>query len=168
MELEQVVLLRLAVEQEPNVLCWDFCYTYFMNTPDIHVVKVAIALKAVIKNKEGKILILQRPEGDYSRSLGWDLPGGGLNNAENPIDGITREIKEETNLDVKDVMPIDAKSFIENDGCSSVMIGFKALATTNIIKLSDEHIAYKWLSPEEILVSDIPETYKNFVNNYEY
>lgn len=134
-----------------------------MSSTEWHTVKAAISIKAVVLNKEGKILILQRPENDYSRPLGWDLIGGGLDEFEDPTNGVKREIKEETNLEVTDVQPISTASFKEKDGCFSVMIGFKALAVNEDIKLSDEHVAFKWLTPEELLESEIPDTYKDFV-----
>jgi 8-oxo-dGTP diphosphatase len=134
-----------------------------MVTNEMHNVKAAIALKAIVFNSEGKLLVIQRPKNDYSRSLGWDLPGGGLDNHENPTEGIKREIKEETKLEVTDVTPIATTSFKEEDGCFSVMIAFKALAITDDIKLSDEHIAYKWLTLAGFHASDIPDTYKDFV-----
>lgn len=67
-----------------------------MSDKEWHIAKAAIALKAIILNSEGKNLILQRPKDDYSRPLGYDLVGGGLEAYENPETGLKREIKEET------------------------------------------------------------------------
>lgn len=134
-----------------------------MNTKEWHTSKAAVSLKAVVINKEGKILILQRPKNDYSRPSGFDLVGGGLDQYEDPIEGIKREIKEETNLEVKDIKPIDITSFKEKDGCFTIMIGFVAQAISNEIKLSKEHTIYNWFTPEETLSIDIPQVYKNFI-----
>lgn len=49
--------------------------------------------------KENKILVLRQ----FNYKLGeeyWMLPGGGLEANETPEEGIIREIKEETNLDI--------------------------------------------------------------------
>ncbi len=136
-----------------------------MKIKEWHSSKVAISLKAVAFNNNGKILVLQRLKEDYSRPMGWDLVGGGLDKYEDPTEGIKREIKEETDLEVTDVRPIDITSFKEEDGCFTVMIGFSAMAITSNVKLSSEHIAFKWLTPEEILNLDIPDIYKKFIRS---
>lgn len=136
-----------------------------MKIKEWHNAKVVISLKAVVFNKDGEILVLQRPKDDYSRPLGWDLIGGGLENYEDPTEGLRREIEEETSLEVSNIKPVGITSFKEEDGCFSVMIGFSALATTNGVKLSSEHIAFKWLTLEEIINLDIPDTYKKFIRS---
>lgn len=134
-----------------------------MTDKEWHTAKAAIALKAIITNKEGEILVLQRPDNDYTRPLGLDLVGGGLNEFENPVDGLKREIKEETNLEVTDIHPIATESFTEEDGCFTVMIGFSCKATSSNVTLSDEHKSFQWLNVDEVLNSKIPDTYKSFV-----
>lgn len=130
---------------------------------ELHKVKVAISLKAVVLNNQGKILILQRPDDDYSRPSGWDLMGGGLDEGENPIVGVRREIREETGIEAGEIKPIHVASFKEADGCFVVMIGFKEKALLDEVKLSSEHKQYKWVIKEEFLEIDIPDTYKMFV-----
>jgi len=53
-----------------------------------------ISVKAVIKDVNGRILLLRERDGS------WELPGGGLEHGENPRDALTREIAEETGLTV--------------------------------------------------------------------
>lgn len=65
-----------------------------------------VAVKALIKNDKGKVLLVKE------KSDKWDLPGGGLDHAEEPEDGIRRELLEE--LGVNDITinkPILVKSF---------------------------------------------------------
>ena len=56
--------------------------------------------KAVIR-KDDKYLIGLRASTAKYFPLHWDLPGGKLEEGEDPFVGIEREVKEETNLDVK-------------------------------------------------------------------
>ncbi len=91
------------------------------------------------------------------------MVGGGLDSFEDPIDGIRREIKEETSLEVTDIRPIATASFKEEDGCFTVMIAFCCTAISNDIKLSDEHNSFQWLTVQEVLASNIPVTYKDFL-----
>lgn len=48
--------------------------------------------------KDGKVLLLQRGDGDYAGS--WSLPGGHLEFLERIDEAIVRELKEELNLEV--------------------------------------------------------------------
>lgn len=66
-----------------------------------------VAVKALIKNQEGQILLVKE------KSDKWDLPGGGLNHGEEPEDGLRRELQEEIGIsDSVDIGNIvDQKSF---------------------------------------------------------
>ena len=55
-------------------------------------------VKAIIVNKENKILLVEHTYGG-----GWFLPGGGLKRKEDPTHGMIREIKEEVGIEVKGV-----------------------------------------------------------------
>jgi len=52
-------------------------------------------MKALIKDTEGRVLLLREADGS------WELPGGGLEHGERPQDGLKREIAEETGLTVE-------------------------------------------------------------------
>lgn len=54
---------------------------------------------ALIRNPVGQILFLQR-SAKTSRPLQWCLPGGKIKGGESPTVALTREVKEETGLDV--------------------------------------------------------------------
>ncbi len=64
--------------------------------------QIFIAVGAVIKNSEGKILLVQhKPEHrSYWRGK-WICPGGRLKLGESIEAGIKREVKEETNLEIE-------------------------------------------------------------------
>ena len=48
-----------------------------------------VSLKALIKNRQGQILVLKENQDT------WSLPGGGLDHGEEPEAGLLRELKEE-------------------------------------------------------------------------
>lgn len=60
------------------------------NTPCTYRVSV----KAIITDDAGRILLLKERDGS------WELPGGGLEHAENIQEALAREITEETGLTV--------------------------------------------------------------------
>ena len=80
---------------------------------------------------EDKILLLQKP------SKKWQLPGGHLKEGETPEKGLRREVKEETGI--TDFKPKLLKTFNKN-------YLHTAQIETAHIKISSEHIDYKWLS----------------------
>jgi|SRR6185437_3367029 len=58
-----------------------------------------IAQKAFIENEQGQVLLVQYPDDDPAGGV-WDLPGGRLNEGEEPANGLTREVFEETGAEV--------------------------------------------------------------------
>jgi len=58
--------------------------------------KSTIGIFGIITNGEDEVLLVHRKDYDL-----WNLPGGGLEAAEAPWDGVVREVKEETGLDVE-------------------------------------------------------------------
>ena len=52
----------------------------------------AVTAKAVVFSRKNKVLLLQKPNGV------WDLPGGKLKSGERWIEGLAREVFEETGL----------------------------------------------------------------------
>jgi len=65
-----------------------------MNLPEITVVA------AIILNSKNQILITLRPEGLHLSGM-WEFPGGKVEDGETQGKALIREIKEETNLDIK-------------------------------------------------------------------
>jgi ADP-ribose pyrophosphatase YjhB (NUDIX family) len=73
--------------------CSDCGFTYYQNPSS--------ATAAFILNNKGELLVTRRGKEPSKGTL--DLPGGFVDNDESGEEGIIREIKEETGLDVKDV-----------------------------------------------------------------
>ncbi len=58
--------------------------------------KFEVGVHAVVFDNQERILLAHRRDMDL-----WDLPGGGLDASELPTEGVIRETKEETGLDVE-------------------------------------------------------------------
>jgi 8-oxo-dGTP diphosphatase len=67
----------------------------------IHVVAGALF------DSQGRVLIAQRPPGKHMAG-GWEFPGGKLEQNEQPLDCLKRELQEELGIRVLDATPLIA------------------------------------------------------------
>lgn len=74
--------------------------------------KTIITNMCLIKNSEGKLLFLNRKKSSWP---GITFPGGHVENNETYLESVIREIKEETNLDIKDVKYVDKYEWNSSD-----------------------------------------------------
>jgi len=113
-----------------------------------------ISLKSLIRHTD-KLLVL-RIAGTADQ---WELPGGLLEMGEKPIDGLLREVREETGLNVavEQIIavwdnPVDG--FVVRDGRTLnvcvILIGYLCSTAETAVTLSDEHDNFRWVSNSEI------------------
>lgn len=73
---------------------------------------VIVAAAALVRN-DGRLLLAQRPEGKTMAGL-WEFPGGKVEAGETPRLALTRELREELSIDVKEA-DLEAFSFASHD-----------------------------------------------------
>jgi 8-oxo-dGTP diphosphatase len=54
---------------------------------------------ALVEDGEGRVLLARRAHEPFKGR--WDIPGGFLEEGEHPLDGLRRELREETSLEVE-------------------------------------------------------------------
>ena len=59
-----------------------------------------LIVHTTIIDKDGRVLILKRSEKDNVLPGYWDIPGGTLEDGEDPAAGAVREAKEEAGLEI--------------------------------------------------------------------
>lgn len=106
--------------------------------------------------KDGKLLLLQRPSKSSHDNGRWELPGGKIKKGEFFDEGLKREVKEETGLDIKILGFFEAveDSFTackNSEVIKSVNVGMHSILQDGEIQLSREHRDYGWFSKEEII-----------------
>ena len=106
-----------------------------------------VAVKAVIRNQDGKFLIVR--EGQR-----WQAVGGRLDKGERLEEGLRRETKEETgieDLEVGKVIHVD-EWFAKPEGDLKHIVALFFMCKTNAtnVVLSDEHEAYAWITTDEL------------------
>jgi len=109
--------------------------------------KFRVAAKSFVV-KDGKLLILKRASDDVQQPNIWELPGGRLELGEDPREGIKRETKEETGIDVEVLHPINVRHFSRDDGQTITMLIFLCKALNNEVNISKEHSEFDWVSLE--------------------
>ncbi len=106
-----------------------------------------VAVKAVLRNAEGKYLIVR--EGER-----WQAVGGRLEKGEKLEAGLRRETLEETgiaNFNIGKVIHVD-EWFAKPEGELKhiVALFFLCEVDSSDVVLSDEHQEYAWVAPEEL------------------
>ncbi|MBR9692147.1 NUDIX hydrolase [Candidatus Woesearchaeota archaeon] len=111
------------------------------------MVDFRIAAKSFVMN-DGKLLVLKRRPNDVQKPSIWEIPGGRLEPGEDPIEGIKRETKEETGLDIEVHHPINIRHFERDDKQTITMLIFLCKAKDTNVKLSEEHTDFEWVPIE--------------------
>lgn len=130
--------------------------------------KIGVSQKAIIFNKDGKILAIRSSKTHPFYPLFWDLPGGDIEFGEDAEKSIIREIKEETGLGVKNLQVFDVESHTHKDKNGEIFwvtISYKAEAVSKKITLSYEHDKFQWLTPQKFLKLKSSKKLKRFVKN---
>lgn len=116
--------------------------------------KLQVGVKALIKNNDGRYLLLQRrsplPDGS---GIKWDIPGGRLEPAETLEDGLKRELLEETKLHLTTQQPVLIKAqdiFIADINLHLIRLTYTILFSGSI-ELSEEHRDHQWATVQEAL-----------------
>jgi len=118
-----------------------------MNTqPARHSVSVA----GVIIDDHGRALLIQRADNHR-----WEPPGGVLELGETITDGLRREVREETGLDVESVA---LTGVYKNMNRGIVALVFRCKITGGDLTTTDEASAFRWATEPE-LPKLMPEAY---------
>lgn len=117
---------------------------------------VKVVSKALIKNKNGKYLLLYRGDTHPNFPGHLDLPGGEVESEETSKTATAREIQEETDICI---YPNNLKKLFVKQYKDTRHVLFEIIIDkANIpIKLSWEHKKYRWMTLSELLDTNIPE-----------
>lgn len=100
--------------------------------------------------KNGRVLLVKRAASDSFAPGHWEIPGGGLE--ENPIDGLVRELTEETGLHIREILAyLGSFDSISEKGQTVRQFNYLVEPEEGDIQLSDEHSEYIWHDLEALL-----------------
>jgi ADP-ribose pyrophosphatase YjhB (NUDIX family) len=129
--------------------------------------ELQVGVKIILQNKEGKFLLLQRnlekyPEIKKNDSL--DIVGGRIKIGTPLLDNLKREIFEETRLSLVEEPKLIAAQDILRGDKHVVRLTYLGQIDGEPV-LDEEHLAYKWLTIEEIKKEEGLDQYSKEVFN---
>lgn len=106
-----------------------------------------VTVKGIILN-EGKMLILKKTRPSKDAHGFWELPGGGMEYNETPIQAMKREALEETGLQIDVIKPVST-FHVARKAKQIIGIIFLCQAKDSFVQLSEEHTTYRFITQDE-------------------
>ncbi|MFA5134231.1 MAG: NUDIX hydrolase [Patescibacteria group bacterium] len=105
---------------------------------------------AIITNGAGQVLLAKRAR---EPRLGfWDLPGGFLEDGEDPQAGVRREIREELGIDIDiiKIIGIYIDSYGHGSTVHTLNIDYACTVRSGLLRPMDDVAEVRWFSPDAI------------------
>jgi 8-oxo-dGTP diphosphatase len=102
----------------------------------------SVSVAGVVVDDRGRALLIQRRDNHH-----WEPPGGVLELGESIDDGLRREVREETGLDVEPEM---LTGVYKNMNHGIIALVFRCRVTGGEIGVSDETTAFRWVTESDI------------------
>ena len=99
-------------------------------------------MTGIITDERGRALLIQRRDNHH-----WEPPGGVLELGESIEDGLRREVREETGLDVE---PVALTGVYKNMNRGVIALVFGCTTTGGQPATSDETEAFRWATESEV------------------
>jgi 8-oxo-dGTP diphosphatase len=108
------------------------------NQPPRH----SVSISGVITDDHGRALLVQRRDNHH-----WEPPGGVLELGESVEDGLRREVREETGLDIE---PGALSGVYKNMSRGIIALVFRCKVTGGHLATNDEVTAFRWADEDTI------------------
>ncbi len=105
--------------------------------------KHIVAVSGLISHPKGQVLLIRSPH------RGWEFPGGQVEEGENLIEALQREIKEESGVNASIGSLVGVYSNIRSP--SKLIFGFLGEYVSGELTTSDESVETKWVERDSIL-----------------
>ncbi len=112
-----------------------------------------VGVKIILRNKEGKYLVILRSAIKYPEAgAKWEIPGGRIDPGTALAENLKREVMEETGLELTTTPKLIEAQDIFNKVKNKHIVRLTYMGDGDgDVKLSDEHTDYKWISWEDFL-----------------
>lgn len=116
------------------------------------MIELQVGVKILLKNEEGKYLLLHRSLDKYPEMINpWDIPGGRIEPGIPLLENLKREIKEETGLDLgKEPKLVAAQDILRIPGRHVVRLTYIGEISGEPRVDPNEHNSFNWFTLDEI------------------
>lgn len=119
---------------------------------------------AIIKNKNGELLMVQRSS-SMNHPLQWEFAGGKLQDGETARQAVVREIWEELELKVRPLKELNPVIWEYSDKKIALLPVICEIRSGNLCL--KEHLDYRWLAIEEVKNVNVLEADRLIVQQLE-
>ncbi len=109
---------------------------------DTEPARHSVSVTGIITDDRGRALLIQRRDNHR-----WEPPGGVLELGESIDNGLRREVREETGLDIE---PVALTGVYKNMNRGIIALVFRCKTTGGQLSTSDETEAFRWATETEI------------------
>src|SRR3989338_2838916 len=114
------------------------------------MMELQVGVKVLLKNSEGKHLLLKRSDKKYPEvGPKWDIVGGRINPGTSLLENLKREVREETGLELSDEPKLIAAQDILRGDKHVVRLTYTA-SIAGEPKLNSDHTEFGWFTMEEM------------------
>lgn len=117
---------------------------------------VPVLVVCALIEREGRVLIAQRPEGKHLASK-WEFPGGKVETGEEPDVALIREIREELGCEIVLRTRLAASSHVYERGEITLLPFLCTLAAGSAVPHAHEHAALAWVTLDELSHYDLAQ-----------
>lgn len=124
-----------------------------------------LAVRAVIRDAEGRCLLLRRSSDCKAFVGAWEWPGGKADPGETFDVAVRREVMEETGLQI-DLTGVAGAFPIEMAQMRLAVVCMEAAPAGGALRLSEEHDRSAWVPLSELLQWDLTPGFREFAAAY--
>ena len=124
-----------------------------------------LSAKVIVRDREGRCLLLRRAMSSHGNPGKWDFPGGKIDPGETFDQGLLREIREETGLVVTlGAVAGAAESELRDKRVAYMLL--EARFEEGTVRLSEEHDQFAWVAQRALAEADLAPQFKEFAKAY--
>jgi 8-oxo-dGTP diphosphatase len=125
----------------------------------------ALSVRAVVRDRKGRCLLLRRSPSSRTNPGKWEFPGGKPDPGEGLQEALLREVWEETGLRLSlGRVAGAAESATEQLRIAHLIL--EARRASGRVRLSHEHMEFAWVPPAELARMDLVPQFRAFAAAY--
>jgi 8-oxo-dGTP diphosphatase len=125
----------------------------------------SLAVRAIIRDAQGRCLLLRRSSNCKHFVGTWEWPGGKADRGEGPGDAVQREVREETGLRIE-LTGVAGAFGIELAELRMAVLCMEARFLGGTVLLSEEHDDSAWVTPADMLQWNLTDGLRQFAERY--